>query len=193
MENVRMSTQHSVANDFTSRMKRLRQSRQFLDKPIPAEIVRELLEVARWSGSSKNTQPWEFVVVNDRETIRELSQAGAYTQFLDGSALVIVIVLDGVSERSEAYDEGRLSERLMLAADTYGIGSGTGWFSTPDAQQRVRDILGIPEDRAVWQAVAFGYADPARSQRATSAQGGRKPLEELASYGRYGQRTPQNG
>jgi nitroreductase len=185
-----MSVNQSVANEFTNAMKKLRQSRRFLDKPIPQDIVRELLEVARWTGSSKNTQPWEFVVVEDKATIKAMSEAGAFTQFLDGSALVIMMVLNGAAPRSEAYDEGRLSERLMIAADAFGIGSGTGWFSTADAQQRVREILGIPEDRDVWQAVAFGYPDPAQNQRATSAAAGRKPLEELVSYGRYGQRTP---
>jgi len=178
----------STVSAVIRNLKRLRQSRRFLDKPIPAGIVHELLEVARWTGSSKNTQPWQLVVVEDRDTIRALSHAGAYTQFLDGSALVIVITLDGKGPRSEAYDEGRMSERLMIAADAFGIGSGTGWFSTPDAQQQVRDILGIPAERDVWQAVAFGYADPAQSQRATSAAGGRKPLEGIVSYGRFGQR-----
>lgn len=183
-----MSSSQSTTNSVTLALKNLRQTRRFLDKPIPADIVRELLEVARWSGSSKNSQPWEFVVVDDRETIQALSEAGAYTQFVEGAALAIVIVLDGKAQRSEAYDEGRASERLMIAADSFGIGSGTGWYSTPDAQQRVREILGIPEDREVWQALAFGYPDPEQSQRPTSASGGRKTLEELVSYGRYGQR-----
>lgn len=185
-----MSVEHASTGTYTDSMKRLRQTRRYLDTPIPAKIVRHLLEVARWTGSSKNTQPWEFVVVDDPETIRELSEVGAYTQFLDGSALVIMIVLNGESPRSEAYDEGRLSERLMLAADAHGIGSGTGWFSTLAAQQRVREILGIPEEKDVWQAIAFGYPDPAQAQRSSSVGGGRKPLDELVSYGQYGQRTP---
>jgi nitroreductase len=178
----------AFADRFTRSLKRLRQSRRFLDQPIPDDIVQELLQVARWTGSSKNSQPWEFIVVDDKETIRQLSESGAFTQFLDGSALAIVIVLNGHSPRSEAYDEGRVSERLMLAADVYGIGSGTGWFSTPDAKAKVREILGVPEEKDVWQAVAFGYADPAQSQHASAAGAGRKPLEEIVSYGRYGQR-----
>jgi nitroreductase len=182
-------SQQAHSNDVTTALKKLRQSRRFLDKPISQDIVRELLEVARWTGSSKNNQPWEFVVVDDKDTIKALSEAGAFTQFLEGSALVIMIVLKGAAPRSEAYDEGRLSERLMIAADSFGIGSGTGWFSTDDAQQRVREILGIPQDHDVWQAVAFGYPDLSQSQRATSAGAGRKPLDELVSYGHYGQRA----
>ena len=61
---------------FISTLLKLRQSRKFLDQPIPAEIVEELLEVARWTGSAKNTQPWEFIVVDDRDTNIALSKAG---------------------------------------------------------------------------------------------------------------------
>lgn len=185
-----MTTAQPTSNDVTTALKKLRQARRFLDKPIPADIIHELLEVARWTGSSKNNQPWEFVVVDDRETLRQLSQAGGFTQFLEGAALAIVIVLKGAAPRSEAYDEGRLSERLMIAADSFGIGSGTGWFSDKDAKQRVREILGIPEEKDVWQAVAFGYTDTDQQQRSSSVGGGRRPLEELVSYGRYGERTP---
>jgi nitroreductase len=184
-----MTVDQSTSNEITTVMKKLRQSRRFLDKPIPQDIVRELLDVARWTGSAKNTQPWEFIVIDDKSTLKALSEAGAFTQFLDGSALGIAIVLNAGASRSEAYDEGRLSERLMIAADSFGIGSGTGWFSTDDAQQRVRDILGIPEGRVVWQVVAFGYTNTSESQRSTSLAGGRKPLDELVSYGRYGQRA----
>jgi len=167
----------------------LRQTRVFTEEPIPAEVVDELLEVARWSGSSKNTQPWQFVVIDDRETLKALSEAGAFTKFIEGATLAILILMAGKSPRSEAYDEGRVSERLMLAAASHGIGSGTGWFSTPDAQQKVRDLLGIPGDLDLWSAVAFGYPDTSASSRSASVNGGRKPLSEIVSYGRFDQRT----
>lgn len=174
---------------YIESLKGLRQSRRFLDKAVPRDIVDQLLEVARWTGSAKNTQPWEFIVVDDRATNTVLSEAGQFTQFLDNVALSIVIVLNGASPRSEAYDEGRVSERLMLAADHVGLGSGTAWFSTPDAQEKVRHLLGIPADRHVWSAVGFGYVDTSAPQRATSVGGGRKPLDEIVSYGQYGARS----
>lgn len=167
----------------------LRQSRSFIDREIPREIVDELLEVARWSGSSKNSQPWHFVVVDDPDTLRALSEAGAFTRFIAGAKLAIVLLMDGKVPRANAYDEGRVSERLMLAAAAHGIGSGTGWFSTPEAQQTVRDLLGIPAEWDLWSAVAFGYPDADASQRASSVNGGRKPLEEIVSYGRFGVRN----
>ncbi|MBA3276256.1 MAG: nitroreductase family protein [Chloroflexia bacterium] len=179
------------ADETIAYLKSLRQSRRFLDKPVPQEIVDDLLEVARWTGSSKNTQPWEFIVVDDLATKKALSEAGAFTAFLANVAVAIVIVLDGAAPRSEAYDEGRVSERIMLAASRHGLGSGTGWFGTDEAQDKARDILGIPPHRHVWSAVGFGHVDTAAPQRATSVAGGRKPLEEIVSYGPSGDRQKE--
>jgi len=178
-----------TGSTFITTLLKLRQSRKFLDQPIPTEIVQELLEVARWTGSAKNTQPWEFVVVDDRDTNVALSKAGQFTGFLDNVALSIAIVLPETASRSVAYDEGRVSERLMLAADHLGLGSGTAWFSTPEAQDTVRGLLDIPADRVVWSAVGFGSVDHSQPQRASTVGGGRKPLSDIVSYGRYGQGT----
>jgi nitroreductase len=99
-------------------------------------------------------------------------------------------VLDSKSSRSEAYDEGRVSERIMLAARHLGLGSGTAWFSGDEPQEKVRQILGIPSDRYAFSAVGLGYVDDSAPQRSASLQGGRKPLREIVSYGRHGQREP---
>lgn len=167
----------------------LRQSRRFTDQPVPTDVLDDLLEVARWTGSAKNSQPWEFIVVEDRETLARLAQAGQFSGFLEGVALAIVIVLNGSSPRSEAYDEGRVSERLMLAARLHGLGSGTGWFSTADTQARVREWLGTPGDRHVWSAVGIGYVADEPDSTLRSVNRGRKPLTEIVSYGAYGTRT----
>lgn len=162
---------------------RLRQTRTFTDQGIPESVVSDLLEVARWTGSAKNSQPWHFVVVDDREDLKQLAAAGAFTGFIEGAALAVVILLDGKVPRANAYDEGRVSERLMLAGAAHGLGSGTGWFSTPEAQQRVRDLLDVPAEWDVWSAVVFGHStggsQPGPENR------GRRPLEEIVSRGRY--------
>lgn len=163
----------------------LRQTRQFTAKPIPDPVMTELLEVARWTGSAKNSQPWHFVVVDDRATLSGLAAAGEFTAFIEGATLAIVILLQGQGSRAHAYDEGRVSERLMLAAAAHGIGSGTGWFSTPDSQQKVRDLLDIPGEWDVWSTVVFGY--PTDGTQPGPPTRGRRPLEEIVSHGRYGE------
>lgn len=162
----------------------LRQTRTFTDQPIPEAVVNDLLEVARWTGSAKNSQPWHFVVVDDPADLAELAAAGAFTDFIKGAALAVVILLDGQVPRANAYDEGRVSERLMLAGAAHGLGSGTGWFSTPEAQQRVRDLLDVPAAWDVWSAVVFGHSTGGRQPGPDNR--GRRPLEEIASRGRYG-------
>lgn len=169
---------------FLAALRRLRQSRRFLDRPVPREDLEKLLEVARWTGSAKNGQPWHLVVVTDPEANAALAGYGAFTDFLAGVAASIVVAVEGES-RSVAYDDGRLQERVMLAAAALGIGSGTAWFSTPEAQQRVRDLLGIPGHLTPWSAIGLGYTDSAQPQ-ASPRLSGRKPLSEIVSWNRYG-------
>ncbi len=102
---------------FTSQLRNLRQTRRFSDRAVPDDVLNELLEVARWSGSSKNTQPWHFIVVTNSELRKQIAEAGPFAGFLESAPVVIVLVMAGSNPRSEPYDEGRVSERLMLAAD----------------------------------------------------------------------------
>lgn len=173
---------------FTHQLRGLRQTRRFTDQPVPDDVLDDLLEVARWSGSSKNTQPWHFVVVTDPDLRRQIAKAGPFAGFLGGASVVIVLVMAGENPRSEPYDEGRVSERLMLAADAHGLGAGTGWFAPGDGgEQKVKELLGVPEQMAVRSAVGIGYPDEAASQP-RPASGGRKPLNEVVLRERYSSR-----
>lgn len=168
-------------NTVIQTLKGLRQSRAFTGQAIGNEDLNHILEVARWSGSSKNSQPWHMIVVRDGKKKEALAGAGAFTSFLSGADVVIVLAMKGSSMRSEAYDEGRLSERIMLAADALGIGSGTGWFSDEEAQQKVRELLDIPDDHRVFSALGLGYTETSKDQ-ASGVNAGRKPLDEIVSY-----------
>jgi nitroreductase len=147
-------------------------------------VLDDMLEVARWSGSARNLQPWELVVVRDRETLSALGALEGYAGHLAGAALGIVLVMAGEHRTQETYDEGRLSERLMLAAAAYGVGSSIGWFAGSGVTG-AKSILGIPEQRLVRTALSFGY--PAHEgERAQGRPGqGRKPLSEIVHEERY--------
>src|SRR5688572_12803646 len=129
-------------------LRSLRSVRQFRPEPVPQEVVDDLLTVARWSGSSVNRQPWEFVVVRDKETLKALADVGGYVKHLAGAALAIVLVMAGEHDVDETYDEGRLSERIMLAAKTHGVGACIGWFA-PSEDHKAKAILGIPKEKTV--------------------------------------------
>ncbi len=182
------NTKHLIAL-----LRGLRAIRQFRPEPVPQEVVDAVLEVARWSGSAGNRQPWEFVVVRNRETLHALASVEGFASHLAGAALGIVLVMAGEPGQvtHETFDEGRLSERIMLAAHAYGVGSSIGWF-VGSGQAAAKNILGIPAGRLVRTAISLGYPDEeARRARPKRAQV-RKPLSEIdyqERYGRHLQRT----
>src|ERR687897_1813912 len=170
------TTGERTAEDRVSFLRTLRAVRSFRSDPVPREVVHDLLEVARWSGSASNKQPWEILLVRERDTLRSLASFGGYAGHLAGAPLGIVLVMAGERAAQETYDEGRLAERIMLAAWAHGVGSSIGWF-VGDGQAAAREILGIPENRTVRTAISLGYPEEgARRRRAGRA---RKPLSEI--------------
>ncbi|GBD20108.1 hypothetical protein HRbin28_00547 [bacterium HR28] len=178
----------SEVQAILEQIRKVRQIRQYRPESVPEDIVQQLLEIARWTGSSRNTQPWHFIVVDDREILRQLSQLRPPINWLAGAPLGIAIVLNGQSEISEAYDEGRVTERLLIAAKLLGLGGGVAWYGDEAQEAEAKRILGIPPERTARSIVAIGYPLSARDPRPTPVSGGRKPLAELVSYNRYGQR-----
>ena len=87
---------------------------------------------------------------------------------------------------SEAYDEGRVTERLLIAARSRGLGGGVAWFGDEGQRAEAKRILGIPEGRTARSVVVIGYPASTKDHRPTRAQPGRKPLVELVSYNRLG-------
>ena len=168
----------------------VRQIRQYLPEPVPGEVLTQILEVARWTGSSRNTQPWHFVVVSDREQLRLISQLRTPNNWLAAAPLGIAIVLDGASAASESYDEGRVTERILIAAHSLGYGGGVAWFGDDSQQAEAKRILGIPAERAARSIVMIGRPTSTKDPRPNPRPGGRKPLAEIVSYDRWGRSRP---
>ena len=169
--------------DRISFLSTLRAVRSFRPDPIPQEVVDDVLEVARWSGSASNRQPWEIVVIRDRETLRSLASVEGYAGHLANAPLGVVLVMAGERAEQETYDEGRLAERIMLAAHAYGVGSSIGWI-VGSGRDAARELLGIPQEKVVRTAISLGYPDEgARRSRRGQA---RKPLGEIVHEERYG-------
>ena len=114
-------TEARTAADLISFLRSLRAVRRFRPDPVPQEVVDDILEVARWSGSASNRQPWDLVVIRDRETLGALARLEGYAGHLAGAPLGIVLVMAGERATQETYDEGRLAERVMLAAWAHGV------------------------------------------------------------------------
>src|ERR671919_3120382 len=169
-----------TVRDRISFLRTLRSVRSFRSDPVPQAVVDDVLEVARWSGSASNKQPWEILVVRERDTLRSLTSVGGYAWHLAGAPLGIVLVMAGERAEQETYDEGRLAERIMLAAHAYGVGSSIGWI-VGSGRDAARELLGIPKEKVVRTAISLGYPDEeARRSRARRGPT-RKPLDEIVN------------
>src|SRR5680860_1642267 len=109
-------TSHATHPESVEQMKKVRQARQYEDRPVTDDILNNLLEVAQWTGSSRNTQPWHFVVIQDKAQLKAISEIRTPINWVADAPLAIGIVLKGDSTISEAYDEGRVTERVLIAA-----------------------------------------------------------------------------
>jgi nitroreductase len=177
-----LANAHAVIEE----MRHVRQARLYRPDPVPEDVLNDLLEIARGTGSSRNSQPWHFVVVTDKEHLRQLSQLRTPINWMADAPLAIVIVLNGASEMSEAYDEGRVTERLLIGARLLGLGGGTAWFAAPEEERRAKEILGIPAERTAHSAVVLGYPTTLKDHRPNANTPGRKPLSEIVSHGQFG-------
>ena len=172
-------TVEAPPRQLTDFLRSLRAVRAFQRKPVPDDIIQDILEVARWSGSASNRQFGEIIVVRNRETLETLAGLGGYVGHLRGAALAMLLVMPGEWPEGETFDEGRLAERIMLGAWAHGVGSSIGWFS-PEGRDQAKQMLGVTgKKRVVRTAISLGF--PARPAR----RGDRKPLSELVHEERY--------
>jgi nitroreductase len=186
IEGVSIVTNAEDPQKLIAFLRGLRAVRQFRPDPVPQEVVDAVLDVARWSGSASNLQPWEFVVIRNRETLQALAKVEGFANHLAAAPLGIVLVMAGERGRmdQETYDEGRLSERIMLAAAAFGVGSSIGWF-TGSGQAAAKAMLGIPEVRLVRTAISLGYADEEARLARPKREQARKPLKDIVHEERY--------
>ena len=152
--------------------------RRFKDTPIPEPIVRQIVEAGRLTASGGNSQPWHFIVIRDKETLRQLGQLARTGPYIPQAPLAIVVATD----RSPLADSdgSRAIQDMILAAWSQGIGSN--WVGFNNLPQ-VNPLLGIPEEVSVLAIVPFGYPDVA----AGKGQKKRKPLGEVVSNERWGE------
>jgi nitroreductase len=146
-----------------------REVRDYTDQPIPDEIVHRILDAGRLSGSSRNTQQWQFVVVEDREAL-------AATVFAPGNVLGATLAV-AIAGSAFPFDMGRAAQNMMLTAWNEGVGACPNGVS--DAAEAER-IVGAK----VSIVLTFGYpakpADPsARTAEQWSARAKRKPYAEV--------------
>lgn len=157
--------------------------RKFSDQPLPAETVYAILNAGRRSQSSKNTQAWQFIAVQDKAILKELSTCGEWAGHLAGAALGVAILTPEPTEKFQTmFDAGQAAAFMQLAAWELGIGSCPA--SLYDFEQS-RLLLEFPPEWHLRIALSFGYPADEAKLSAPPKKGGRRDLDEVVHWEKW--------
>ena len=152
--------------------------RSYQDKPVPDAVARRIVEAGRLTGSAMNAQPWHFIVVRERETLRRLGALASSGPYVAQAPLAVVVATS--KSRFAVSDASRAIQSMMLAAWADGVGSN--WVGFGGLEQ-ARTVLDVPAGLDLLAIVPFGY--PTRAVGRGQKQ--RKSLREVAHLERFGQ------
>ncbi len=157
-----------------------RNVRKYAGRPIPADDLDQILEAGRRSPSSRNTQPWDFVVVTDPGQLTELAAVWVGGGHIAGSAATVALIADAAAESRVQFDLGQAAMSIMLAAADLGVGS---CHSGVGDHELARKLLGYPEGKTCSLLLSLGY--PAGRPLAPIAVPDRKPFDQVVHRGRW--------
>lgn len=174
---------------FHSLIERRRSIRKFSDRPVESEKIRSLIEAALRSPSSMHSHPWEFIVVQDKQMMGNLSRAKEHgSSFLRGAPLAIVVCAD--PQRSSVWVEDASIASIFIHLAATSVGLGSCWVQIRDrmhsetqtAQEYVAALLGIPPDRMVLSVIGIGYPGESKPPHSKESLPHERVYQEV--YGR---------
>jgi nitroreductase len=152
--------------------------RSYKDQPIPADLVRRVVESAWLTGSSRNGQPWHFIAVQDTAMLKRLGGLARTGPYIADATLAVVVIME--ESIYNVSDVSRAVQSMMLTAWDEGVGSNWVGFGNLDW---ANEVLGIPPELKVMAIVPFGYP----TARLGRGKKNRRPFNEVISSERYGQ------
>jgi nitroreductase len=157
-----------------------RTTRSYLKKDIPDEVIKKILEAGRLAPSAMNLQPWDFVVVKNKETLKKLGSLCSSGRFIADASFAICVVTDP-SNKWHEIDGARAVQNMALCAWNEGI--GTCWVGNIE-REKVKELLSIPKKFHVLTVLPFGYAVDTGGPRRKV----KKRPEEIIHWERFGEK-----
>ncbi|NIQ05654.1 MAG: nitroreductase [Candidatus Korarchaeota archaeon] len=161
--------------DVMKTIKERRSIRNYKDKDVTRSQIKKLLDAARWAPSASNNQPWEFIVIRDKQIKAEIARIKGQ-QFIAETPVVIAFVTSPRTSHFHKVDGSLATQNFQLAA--WEMGLGTCWIGTFD-RKKVKQLLNVPEEKHLLTVMPLGY--PAEEGHST-----RKPLQKSIYWNKYG-------
>lgn len=163
--------------DTTKCIKTRRSIRSYQDKKIDKKIIEEIIDCARFAPTGHNLQPWEFIIVTNKDNLKLLSEVCTYGKFIKNAACCIVVCGDKHNHHL-IEDCSAATQNILLAANVYGIGSCwvAGWKRTYNKD--IKNILKIPDDIDIVSVIPLGY--PSEKPKI-----GKKDLKEIIHWDKF--------
>ncbi len=164
--------------------------RQFRDEVITDDILHRILEAARWAPSPFNTQPWEFIIIKEKETLTAISKYARYSGYLSEAPMAIAVIVPPVNSKfswvesigEPGFAAAMAVQNMMLAAWEMGIGSC--WVSIE--REKVAKILNVPDTHFVLTVMPLGYPETMPSEHDDKL---RKKTGDSTHYEMYGKKV----
>ena len=160
----------------------VRSVRHFTDRPVSREQIGQILEVARWTGSARNRQPWRFLVVMDKAVQQRLSRLGQYAGHLADAPVILVLLSADDGRLDTTFDLGRVAQTISLAAHAADLGSCLATLYPDDNVAEARRILDLGPGWLPQHAMSVGYPATSQQLQPTAIPAGRLPLNALVTH-----------
>jgi nitroreductase len=138
-----------------------RSIRAYENKPVPADLVEQVIAAAMMAPSARNGQPWRFVIIDDRDLLNEIPEFHPYAKMVPSAALALLVCGDTTLERSPGYwpiDCAAATENLLLAAHALGLGAvWLGVYPRTPRMDGFRRMLRLPETVIPHTLIPLGY------------------------------------
>lgn len=137
-------------------LKQRRSVRAYLDKPIPMNILEDIVDCGRLAPSANNVQPWHFIVITDKEGLKFISEKATYGKFIKDAAACVIVYCDK-DNKHHLEDGAAATENIILAAKAYGIGACWVAGYERSYEKDINDYLNVPENLRMISIISMGY------------------------------------
>jgi len=170
--------------DVMEAIKGRKVQRAFAAKAVEGEKLAQIVSAGRHAMSARNLQPWQFIVIQDRERLREIGALCSTGRFVSDAPSAIVVLKDTANARWADVDCGQAVQNMATAA--WGLGLGTCWVGNFDGA-KIATMLGVPDGWAIFTILPFGYPDSSNPPQPRPL----KPRTGMVHFERYGNPAPK--